>query len=76
MDVVVFVLVAAFGRKPLRSVAEVVLQMLLSYEVCDGVAAMYAEFVSISPYWNRGRSTYLQSIQHFPLARLTLTIVT
>ena len=39
-------------------------------------SAMYAESVSISQYWNRGRSTYLQSRQHMTLARLTLTNVT
>ena len=38
LDVVVFVLVAALGRKPFGSVAEVVLLMLLSYEVVDAVA--------------------------------------
>ena len=38
LDVVVFVLVAALGRKPFGSVAEVVLPMLLSYEVVDAVA--------------------------------------
>ena len=34
----VFVLVAALGRKPFGSVAEVVLAMLLSYEVVYAVA--------------------------------------
>ena len=38
LDVVVFVLVATLGREPFGSVAEVVLLMLLSYEVVDAVA--------------------------------------
>ena len=38
LDVIVFVLVATLGRKPFGSVAEVVLPMLLSYEVVDAVA--------------------------------------
>ena len=49
LDVLVLVLVAAFGRQPFGSVAEVML----------AVFAMYAESVSISQYWNSGRSTYL-----------------
>ena len=45
LDVVAFVLVAALGRKPFGSVAEVVLPMLLSYEVVDAVAGR--QFVGV-----------------------------
>ena len=56
LGVLVLVLVAAFGRQPFASVAEVMLAMFGI--MASPASAMYAESVSISQYWNSGRSTY------------------